>query len=137
VKGNTVGNSDLTSAVMDFIGEHPSWAVGKHPGSSVTLPGGSAKWQTFKREAEQAIAAIDQRIGAFREKLETAGPGVRARYSKDVAALEQKNRDLKKTLVVGDGEAKSGSTATSRHSNENLDRHADARTTKPSGESWL
>jgi len=57
-----------------------------------------AEWQTFKREAEQTIAANEKRIDAFKEKMEKAGPKFRAKYSKEVAVLEQKNLDLKKKL---------------------------------------
>ncbi len=56
------------------------------------------EWQTFKRESELAIAANEKRIDAFKEKMETAGAKSKAKYSKDVAALEQRNRDLKKKL---------------------------------------
>jgi predicted nucleic acid-binding Zn-ribbon protein len=57
-----------------------------------------ADWQTFKRESEQAIAANEKRIDAFKEKMERAGSKVKAKYSKEVAVLEQKNRDLKRKL---------------------------------------
>jgi exonuclease VII large subunit len=57
-----------------------------------------AEWQTFKRESEQTIEANEKRIDAFKEKMEKAGPKVKAKYSKEVATLEQKNRDLKKKL---------------------------------------
>ena len=57
-----------------------------------------AEWQTFKRESELAIAANEKRIDAFKEKMEKAGPKVKAKYDKEVAALEQKNKDLKKKL---------------------------------------
>jgi len=57
-----------------------------------------AEWQTFKRESEQTIAANEKRIDRFKEKMDKAGPKVKAKYSKDVAVLEQRNRDLKKKL---------------------------------------
>jgi PHP family Zn ribbon phosphoesterase len=47
---------------------------------------------------EQTIAANEKRIDAFKEKMEKAGPKFRAKYSKEVAVLEQKNLDLKKKL---------------------------------------
>jgi hypothetical protein len=53
-----------------------------------------AEWQTLKRESEQTIEANEKRIDAFRETR--AGPKVNAKYSKEVAVLEQNNRDLKK-----------------------------------------
>jgi hypothetical protein len=57
-----------------------------------------AEWQTFKRESEQTIEANEKTIDAFKLKMEKAGPKVKAKYSKEVAVLEQKNRDLKKRL---------------------------------------
>src|SRR5512135_1711163 len=57
-----------------------------------------AEWQTFKRESEQTIEANEKRIDAFREKMEKAGPKVKAKYSKEVAALERKNRGMKEKL---------------------------------------
>lgn len=57
-----------------------------------------AEWETFKRESELAIEANEKKIEAFKEKMEKAGPKFKAQYSKEVAALEQKNLDLKKKL---------------------------------------
>jgi exonuclease VII large subunit len=57
-----------------------------------------AEWQTFKRESEQIIEANEKRIDAFKNTMDKAGPKVEAKYSKGVALLEQKNRDLKKKL---------------------------------------
>jgi len=57
-----------------------------------------AEWQTFKRESEKTIEANEKRIDAFKEKMEHAGSRVKAKYSKEVAALEQSNRDLKRKL---------------------------------------
>jgi exonuclease VII large subunit len=57
-----------------------------------------AKWRRFKRRSEQTINANEQRIDAFREKMEEAGPTFKAKYRNEVAVLEQKNRSLKKKL---------------------------------------
>jgi predicted PolB exonuclease-like 3'-5' exonuclease len=57
-----------------------------------------AEWQTFKRESELTIEANEKSIDAFKEKMEKAGPKLKAKYGKEVAVLEQKNRDLKKKL---------------------------------------
>jgi len=57
-----------------------------------------AEWKTFKLESEQKIEANEKRIDAFKEKMEKAGPKVKAKYSKQVAVLEQKNRNLNKKL---------------------------------------
>jgi predicted nucleic acid-binding Zn-ribbon protein len=58
-----------------------------------------AEWQTFKVESEEQINANEDRIDAFREKMEKAGTKAKANYSKAVAELKQKNRDLKKQLA--------------------------------------
>ncbi len=57
-----------------------------------------AEWQTFKRESEQTIEANEKRIDAFKDTMDKAGPKIKAKYSKEVAILEQNNRDLKKKL---------------------------------------
>ena len=58
----------------------------------------AAEWQTFKNESEQQIAANEKRIDAFKEKMDKAGPKMKAKYDKDVENLEQRNRDLKQKL---------------------------------------
>ena len=57
-----------------------------------------AEWETFKRESEAAIEANVKRIDAFKAKMDKASPTVKAQYDKQVAVLEQRNRDLKKKL---------------------------------------
>ena len=57
-----------------------------------------AEWETFKRESEAAIEANVKRIDAFKAKMDKATPTVKAKYDKQVAVLEQRNRDLKKKL---------------------------------------
>jgi hypothetical protein len=56
------------------------------------------EWQAFKAESELQIAANDKRIDAYKEKMEKAGPKAKAQYKKDVAALKQKNHELKEKL---------------------------------------
>ncbi len=58
-----------------------------------------AEWQTFKSEYEQKIEANEKRLDAFKEKMEKAGPEVKAKYIKEIALLEQKNNDLKMKLA--------------------------------------
>jgi hypothetical protein len=99
MKGSVMRKSVLTDAVMEFLGEKPTAPGVEHPKGRLKLPGGNAEWQEFKREAEDSIAAIDRRIGAFKVRLEKASSRVRAMYTKDVAALEQKNRELKRKLM--------------------------------------
>jgi hypothetical protein len=57
-----------------------------------------AEWQTFKRDAEQAIAANEKRIDTLKIDIGKVDSQVKAKYRKDVAALEQANRGLKKNL---------------------------------------
>ena len=57
-----------------------------------------AEWETFKRESEAAIESNGKRIDAFKAKMDKASPTVKAQYDKQVAVLEQRNRDLKKKL---------------------------------------
>jgi low affinity Fe/Cu permease len=47
---------------------------------------------------KNTLDANEKRIDAFKEKMEEAGLKVKAKYSEEVAMLEQKNRDLKKKL---------------------------------------
>ena len=58
----------------------------------------SSDWKTFLSESDQAINTNEKRIDAFKEKMDKAGFKVRAKYNKDVAALEQKNNEMKKKL---------------------------------------
>ncbi len=58
-----------------------------------------AEWQQFKREAEQKIEANEKTIDQLKEKMKAAGPKLEAQYNKEVAELEQKNRDLKSKLA--------------------------------------
>jgi hypothetical protein len=58
----------------------------------------SSDWKTFLHDSDQAIDANEKRISAFKKEMEKAGSKVSAKYSKDVMALEQKNRDMKKKL---------------------------------------
>jgi len=57
-----------------------------------------AEWETFKHESALAVAENEKRIDAFKAKMDKAGTKVNAKLSKEVALLEQKNRDLKAKL---------------------------------------
>jgi hypothetical protein len=67
-----------------------------------------AEWQKFKTESEEQIKANEDRIDAFKEKIDKAAGKNKAKYKKAVAELEQKNRDLKKKLeeYKDEGESK-------------------------------
>ncbi len=64
-----------------------------------TQAGYLAEWQTFKSEYDSTIEANIKRIDAFKEKMDNAGPEVKAKHNKEVAVLEQKNNDLKMKLA--------------------------------------
>jgi chromosome segregation ATPase len=57
-----------------------------------------AEWKAFKEASEKTIDANEKRIEAFKEKMEKGSAKMKAKYSANVAALEQKNRDLKRQL---------------------------------------
>jgi predicted nucleic acid-binding Zn-ribbon protein len=67
-----------------------------------------AEWQKFKNDSEEQIKANEDRIDAFKEKMEKADRKTKAKYNKAVADLEQKNSDLKKKLeeYKDEGESK-------------------------------
>ena len=56
------------------------------------------EWQAFKAESEQQIAENDKKIDAFKEKMDKAGPKMRAKYNKEVTELKKKNHELKEKL---------------------------------------
>jgi hypothetical protein len=66
-----------------------------------------AKWRRFKRASERTINANENRIVAFKQKMEEAGPTFKARYRSEAAVLELRNRKLKILL----GEYKDGGAA--------------------------
>jgi F0F1-type ATP synthase membrane subunit b/b' len=52
----------------------------------------------FKKESQETISNNEKRIAEFKVKMENGGKATRAKYEKQVAELEQKNRDLKRKL---------------------------------------
>ena len=58
----------------------------------------AAEWQTFKHESEQTITANETKIDAFKDRMDHSGTKIKAKYTKDIAALEQSNRNLKQKL---------------------------------------
>ena len=67
-----------------------------------------AEWQNFKTESEEQIKANEDRIDAFKSKMEKADTKTKVKYNKAVAELEQRNRDLKRKLeeYKDEGESK-------------------------------
>jgi hypothetical protein len=67
-----------------------------------------AEWQKYKTDSEEQIKANEDRIDAFKAKMEKADRKTKAKYNKAVAELEQKNRDLKRRLeeYKDEGESK-------------------------------
>ncbi|MGA3287764.1 MAG: hypothetical protein ABSD46_10085 [Bacteroidota bacterium] len=67
-----------------------------------------AEWQKFKTESEAQIKVNEDRIDAFKAKMEKAGTKAKAKYKKAVAELKQKNHELKEKLedYKDEGESK-------------------------------
>ena len=69
-----------------------------------------AEWNKFKSQSEEKIKANEERIEAFKVKLEETDTSTdtMTKYNKSVAELEQKNRDLKSALdeYKDEGESK-------------------------------
>jgi uncharacterized protein with GYD domain len=58
----------------------------------------SHEWQEFKSTSEQKIQDNENRIAAFREKMEKSGTKMKAKYNREIANLEKANRGMKKKL---------------------------------------
>jgi exonuclease VII large subunit len=67
-----------------------------------------AEWQKFKTESEAQIKVNEDRIDAFKAKMDKAGHKAKANYKKAVAELEHKNHELKEKLedYKDEGESK-------------------------------
>jgi len=63
-----------------------------------TRSGFASEWRTFKSESQQAIASNEVKIDSLKQKMARAGRTVSEKYSRNVAVLEQNNRDLKRKL---------------------------------------
>ena len=55
-------------------------------------------WQQFKSDAELKISANLKSIDEFKAEIKKASKKFKAEYEKEVAVLEQKNIELKKTI---------------------------------------
>jgi predicted RNase H-like nuclease (RuvC/YqgF family) len=67
----------------------------------------SEDWQNFKSESEQKIKENENSIAAFKEKMKKSGKKVKAGYKKEVANLEETNRQMKKKLEEYKNDGKS------------------------------
>lgn len=56
------------------------------------------EWQQFKSDAELKISANEKSINEFKVEIKTASKKFKVKYEKEVAALEQKNIELKKKI---------------------------------------
>ena len=54
------------------------------------------EWQQFKSDAELKIDANQKSIDEFKVEIKTASSKFKAKYEKEVLALEQKNIELRK-----------------------------------------
>ena len=58
----------------------------------------SDEWQQFKSKSEQQIRDNENRIAAFKAKMEESGTKMKAKYNKEIAGLEKANRRMQKKL---------------------------------------
>ena len=57
-----------------------------------------AEWQKFKAESEAQIKVNEDKIDAFKAKMDKAGTKTKAKYKKAIAELKEKNHALKEKL---------------------------------------
>ena len=57
-----------------------------------------AEWQSFKRNTEQVIEANGKAIDSLKTKIAKAGKKANGSWHKDLATLEDKNKELKQKL---------------------------------------
>jgi exonuclease VII large subunit len=53
---------------------------------------------SYKQETADRIAANDQLVAAYNEKISAEKANVQTEYRKNIAVLEQKNKDMKKKM---------------------------------------
>ena len=58
----------------------------------------SDEWQQFKSKSEQQIRDNENRIAAFKAKMEESGTKMKAKYNKEIPGLEKANRRMQKKL---------------------------------------
>lgn len=68
------------------------------PDSQAVQKSFSDEWQEFKRTSEQKIQDNENSIAAFKEKMKKSGTKIKAKYNKEIANLEETNRNMKKKL---------------------------------------
>jgi len=69
-----------------------------HQGLKNSKTGFDKEWNEFKSDAEIKINANEKRVDEFKLKIKTTSKEYKAKYDKEVVALEQKNTDMKKTI---------------------------------------
>ncbi len=67
-----------------------------------------AEWQKFKTESEAQIKVNEDKIDAFKAKMDKAGTKTKAKYKKAITELKEKNHALKEKLedYKDEGESK-------------------------------
>ncbi len=68
------------------------------PDSQSVQTGYSDEWLSFKSTSGQKIRENENSIAAFKEKMKKSGTKIKAKYNKEIANLEETNRELKKKL---------------------------------------
>ena len=66
-----------------------------HQGLKNANTGFDKEWHEFKSDAEIKINANEKRIDEFKVKIKTTSKEYKAKYDKEVMALEQKNVSMK------------------------------------------
>lgn len=75
-------------------------AAKKENNEAVLVVATAEEWKTFKSESELKINANDVRIKELRVKMNKPGELLDPLYSKNIAALEQQNKDLRNKLYA-------------------------------------
>jgi hypothetical protein len=87
-------NGSIPKKYLKAVDRTGNFAGPVTPEGQDTLGG----WTSFVSGAEQAIAANEKRIAAFRETIEEAGPKAIQEFRPSVDALDRKNGELKSML---------------------------------------
>ena len=82
----------------------------------------SEMWQQFKSKSEQQIQDNENRIAAFKAKMEKSGTKMKAKYNKEIAGLEKANRGMQKKLEDYKNDGKSSWEQFKRGFNNEMDK---------------
>ena len=77
------------------------------PDSQAVQTSYSDEWLSFKSTSEQKIQDNENSIAAFKAKMKKSGTKIKAKYNKEIANLEETNREMKKKLEEYKNDGKS------------------------------